>query len=202
MIKAICFDLDGVYFTPRGKNQFHENLIDLGIPEDKVVHVLYKSPEMFSFVKGEILEDEFWDFVRNYFQINMTNEEWIALWIKGYEIDQKVRNMVKIIRDNGYRTCICSNNNVSRVQGLHKKFGFLHDFDVKVFSYDVGDVKPSQRIFQALIDKSGVQPAEIVYSDDREDRIEGAGQLGINVFVYEDFHQFLGKLRDLGVRAI
>ena len=34
MIKAICFDLDGVYFL-NGKSNFIKALVDLGVPEDE-----------------------------------------------------------------------------------------------------------------------------------------------------------------------
>ena len=200
MIKAICFDLDGVYFTPDGKKKFHNSLVEMGIPEDKVINALYKSSELLSFVKGEISEDAFWDYMRKYLEVDMTNEDWLELWIEGYVVDQSVREMVLKVKDAGYRTCVCSNNNKSRIRGLQHKFGFLHDFDVKIFSYEVGQVKPNDKIFQALIDQSGVQPEEIVYSDDNAERIEGARNLEINVFVYENFMQFVEELRSLNIK--
>jgi hypothetical protein len=38
-----------------------------------------------------------------------------------------------------------------------------------------------------------------VYSDDNPERLQGAKDLGINVFVYENFDQFLQELSQLGI---
>jgi hypothetical protein len=59
MIKAICFDLDGVYFTGDGKKAFHKVLTELTGDEEKVIYVLYKCPEMLQFVTGKLPENEF-----------------------------------------------------------------------------------------------------------------------------------------------
>ena len=199
MIKAICFDLDGVYFTKEGKQAFFDALVGLSGSAEKVTHILYKSPEMLKFVTGKMSESEIWDFDREYLNINLSDQELENLWVKEYKIDEEVRATVLKVKERGYITCVCSNNNSIRIRALEKKFDFLKDFDVKVFSYQVGFAKPRAEIFQALIDKSGVKPQEIVYSDDNPERINGAKELGMNVFVYENFSQFLEKLKELGV---
>lgn len=185
MIKAICFDLDGVYFTEHGKKAFHKALVELCGDEEKVGHVLYRSPEMREFVTGKLSEDRLWSFARSYLNLNLSDKEFEDLWAKEYEIDKEVRNAVLKAKENGYLTCVCSNNNVVRIRALEERFNFLNDFDVKIFSYEVGFVKPSKEIFQALVNKTGVKPEELVYSDDKEERLDGAKELGINAFVYE-----------------
>lgn len=45
MIKAITFDLDGVYFV-NGKSNFISNLVKIGVSEDEVKRVFLKSDEM------------------------------------------------------------------------------------------------------------------------------------------------------------
>ena len=199
MIKAICFDLDGVYFTDKGKKAFHKALTDLSGSEEKVIHFLYKSDEMANFSSGNITENDLWDFARNYLNLNLTNQAFRDLWVKEYETDENVKSTVLKARKNGYITCICSNNNAARVEELDKKFNFLNNFDVKVFSYKIGFFKPKKEIFQELIKQSKVKPEEIVYSDDKEDRLTGAFELGINTFVYENFEQFTNELKKLGV---
>ncbi len=199
MIKAICFDLDGVYFTGAGKKAFHKALVELSGSEEKVSYVLYTSPEMRQFFTGKLSEDQLWDFVRHHLNINLSNKEFEDLWVKEYEIDEEVRKIVLQAKEKGYITCVCSNNNPVRVRALEERFNFLSNFDVQIFSYKVGFVKPSKEIFQALIDQSGVEPEEIVYSDDKEERLSGAKNLGINAFVYKNFEEFLLKLEELGV---
>jgi len=59
-------------------------------------------------------------------------------------------------------------------------FNFLSDFDVQVFSYEVGFNKPDPKIFQALIDRSGVLPSELFYADDNQSCVDAAKSLGIS----------------------
>lgn len=201
MIKAICFDLDGVYFTGKGKKAFFDNLVELSQDEEKVAYVMTKSPEYLQLVTGKMDEHSFLNFMRSYLNINLADQEIKKLWVKEYEIDQNVRNILLDLRKKGYKTCICSNNNSIRVHALEEVFGFLKDFDAVVFSYKVGDVKPSKEIFEELIKQAGCKPEEIIYSDDNPDRIKGASDLGINTFVYTDFESFLDKLREYDVEV-
>ena len=87
----------------------------------------------------------------------------------------------------------------NRINSLEEKWGIRDLFDVKVFSYEVGIMKPAKEIFQVLVDKTGVLPQEIVYSDDNESKLQGANELGINTFVYTDFERFVKRLEELGV---
>ncbi|PIZ57548.1 hypothetical protein COY23_01230 [bacterium (Candidatus Torokbacteria) CG_4_10_14_0_2_um_filter_35_8] len=199
MIKAICFDLDGIYFTKQGKEKFNQEIMNLGVSKEDVEYVLYKSPEMIDFKKGEISEDEFWSFARKYWQVNKTNDEFIKLLVKGYEINSEVDEIVKKVRKNGYKACVCSNNYKSRVEGLQKKFNFLQNFDVVIFSYQIGIMKPEKGIFKELLKRAGIKPKEMIYSDDNKDKLQGALSLGVNTFVYRNFEQFKNELLKLGV---
>ncbi|MBD3280101.1 HAD-IA family hydrolase [Candidatus Dojkabacteria bacterium] len=199
MVKAICFNLDGVYFTEAGKKAFHKALVDITGDEDKVVHVLYKSDEMRNFVTGKMTEEDFWNYFRDYLGIELSDSELRQLWIKGYEANPDVRKVVLETREKGYKACICSNNNPARVAALQERFKFLDDFDVVVFSYKVGNHKPSKEIFEALVKEAGCEANELAYADDNPERIQGAQDLGINTFIYESFEQFVDELKKLGV---
>ena len=110
-------------------------------------------------------------------------------------------NHVKNVRNAGYKTLICSNNFPARINGLQNRFGFLDDFDVHVFSYDVGFDKPSKEIFQILIERAEVFPEEVFYSDDDETKMDGAKELGITTFLYTDFDAFVDYLESLSVKV-
>lgn len=133
--------------------------------------------------------------------ISITNDEIYKLLRDSYEINPEVRDYVRKARLAGYKTCICTNNFVTRIRKLDRKFSFLADFDVQVFSYEVGVMKPDKAIFEELVVAAGVKAREIVYSDDDGGKLQGAVELGINAFVYENFNQFIDKLVSLGVKV-
>ncbi len=201
MIKVITFDLDGVYFV-NGKKNFIKGLGDLGVSEDEAVRVFLKSDKMNKEYKtGKINDQEYWRWAIGEWDINESVDEIINLMIEGYEINNEVVEMIRKVRSQGIKTCICSNNFSARIEGLQRRFRFLDDFDVKVFSYEVGKTKPAKEIFEKLILESGVGPEEIVMTDDNEKNIISAKELGIKAFYYDSFEKWLDILNGLGVKV-
>lgn len=198
MIKAICFDLDGVYFTSKGFSSFKEKIMNLGVSKEDTDYYLHGEP-MLEFKRGEVSEEDYWQGAVDYWNLDIAPSEIIELLPLGYEIDPEVHKVLEQVKESGYKTCICSNNFVTRIEKLQKKFGFLEDFDVAVFSYEIGVTKPDKKIFEELIRRTNVKPEELVYSDDGEDKLKRALELGINAFLYENFEQFKDKLLELGV---
>jgi len=198
-IKVITFDLDGVYF-PNGKKNFISALGKFDVSENEAVRVFLKSDEMNKeYKKGNMTDEEYWTWVKNEWKLDLSWQLIVKLMIDGYDVDEKVVSVVRDLRTKGYKTAVCSNNFPARVNGLHEKFGFLDNFDAHVFSYEVGDVKPSRIIFETLVNKSQSEPASIVFADDNPDNLKGATDVGITNFLYEGFDKFLNTLREFGV---
>lgn len=191
MIKAITFDLDGVYFTEDSFKKFKSIFPTNNSDPDFVEHVLKKSDEMMNFKKGIMTEVDYWGYVNQSFGQNLSIDQITKLLMEAYSTNQNVVDYVKKVRSEGIKTCICTNNFPTRINALNKKFNFLSDFDVQVFSYEVGFNKPDPNIFQTLIDRSGVQPNELFYADDNQSCIDSALSLGINAIVYTTFDNFV-----------
>lgn len=198
-IKTITFDLDGVYF-PNGKANFIAALGKLGVSEEKAKRVFLKSPQMNQeYKQGKMMDEQFWSWAVSEWKLDKSWEEVVKLMIAGYNVNEDVVEVVGSLREKGYKTAVCSNNFPARVNGLQEKFGFLDNFDVSVFSYEVGVTKPDKKIFEALVEKSQVEPAAVVFADDNIDNLKGVEELGITTFLYEDFDKFLLHLKELGV---
>jgi len=201
MIKAITFDLDGVYFTQDSFKKFKSIFPTNNADPDFVEHVLKKSDEMMNFKKGIMTETEYWEYVNKSFGQNLSIDEITNLLMEAYSTNQNVVDYVKKVRSEGIKTCICTNNFPTRINALNKKFNFLTDFDVQVFSYEVGINKPDPKIFQELINNSGVLPSELFYADDNQSCVDSAKSLGINAIFYTNFDDFkvrcLTKVRQM-----
>lgn len=190
MVKAITFDLDGVYFKEGCWGNFMKNLPKKITDEEKIKYVLVKSPEMTAFRIGNISEENFWNFARRELEIRVDNEGIFKSLRDSYEINPEVSNFVKEVRAKGLKTCICSSNTVTRTRELNKKFDFFKDFDVRVFSFEVGIAKPDKGIFEELVRQTGCQANEIIYADDNEISYQSALSVGINAFLYTGFEDF------------
>lgn len=189
MIKAITFDLDGVYFTSESFSNFKKSL---GVDS-------FNDDAMTQFKRGEISEDKFWNLTRQELNIKLSNQEISRVLADSYSVNQNVVDTVKKVRSLGIKTCICTNNFPTRINTLNKKFNFLNDFDVQIFSYQIAATKPDPKIFQALIEKSGCRPNEIIFADDKQENVDSAKSLGINAFLYEGFDSFVSEIQKLGI---
>lgn len=197
----ITFDLDGVYF-PNGKANFILALGKFGVSEDEAKRVFLKSPQMNQEYKnGKMTDEEFWFWAASEWKLSLSWQDLVKLMIEGYDTNENVVAAVKNLRNKGYKTAICSNNFPARVKGLQEKFGFLDNFDVAVFSYEVGECKPSKKIFEELVKKSQAEPSSIVFADDNPNNISGAKEVGITTFLYEGFDKYLEQLKGMGVEV-
>lgn len=200
MIKVITFDLDGVYF-PNGKANFISALVKLGISEDEAKRVFLKSPEMNQEYKnGRMTDEQFWTWAKKEWNLSLDWKDLPKLMVDSYDIDENIVGVVKKVRNYGYKTAICTNNFPARISGLQERFGFLDNFDIKVLSYEVGFSKPDKKIFEALVNKSGVDASEIVFADDNTDCLSGAKEVSITTFLYEGFDKYVEQLKSVEVK--
>ena len=70
-------------------------------------------------------------------------------------------------------------------------------FDALAFSFELGAVKPEQRMYQAIAERLDVQPGECVFIDDQEKHCVGARDAGMQAIVYQDFAQMRRELEPL-----
>lgn len=207
MIKVICFDLDGLYFHKAHSNYAKNVARRFSLSESLVRETLFvRAAEEGGYEdlkKGKISSDRYWDWLLKVLNLEgrAKKEDFLEELIKGYQVNPRVKRLIKKIRGQGILSAVCSNNYRDNIENLDKRFNFLSDFDMAVFSYEVGVLKPGKRIFEELIKRSRVKPEEIVYSDDDPEKIQGAEELGIKTFVYQDFDQFCRELEKLGVKV-
>ncbi|MDR3169216.1 MAG: HAD-IA family hydrolase [Candidatus Peribacteria bacterium] len=175
-IKAICVDLDGMLFTDTSFQTFKAKLAPL-VAKEQRDSILALSLQMRDFKAGKLTEDGYRARAKSELNLTLSNEEIFSLLRESYEINPEVEELVRKLKVNGYTLCICSNNFPTRIRELDQKFGFLSWFDVPVFSYEVGVLKPDRAIFNILIDTSGYRPEEIVYADDKAANLVGAREL-------------------------
>jgi len=193
MIKAVCFDLDGIFFTEESFKRFKKRIYDLTENSD-IVNNVFHGNMMNDFKIGKLSENEYWNYVRKSLNLNLENNDFYILLRDSYEVNEDVVNIVKMLNKLEIQTCICSNNFKTRVRELDKKFDFLKLFKTIIFSYDIGYLKPNTEIFQELIKQSNLNSNEILYSDDNDVKLKGAKELGIVTFVYESMDLFIEEL--------
>ncbi len=201
-IQGVTFDLDGVYFV-KGKARFVEALgREYGVPAVEARRVFFSSCEMNVLYKcGKITDAQFWNWAAQQWGLKVPYRELVSLLIASYRRDHSVQEFIQTLRSLGYSALVCSNNFSARIEGLQERFGFLDDFDTVVLSYEVGVTKPNPEIFRELVQRAGLAPGAIVYTDDNAAHTAAAASLGIRSVPYGGFSGFVEELRRLGVRV-
>jgi len=85
MIKAVTFDLDGVYFTSESFSNFKKSL---GVDN-------FNDKYITQFKKGELSENQFWDLTVKDFNLKLSYLEISQLLANSYCVNQKVVDIVK-----------------------------------------------------------------------------------------------------------
>jgi putative hydrolase of the HAD superfamily len=98
------------------------------------------------------------------------------------------------------RLGLLSNTSVDHFEWCRERFGVIrHLFDVYILSYEARSMKPDRKIYEIAIEKAGVPAEKIFYTDDREENVAAAKQLGIDAVLFTDAGQLL---RDLRLRKV
>ncbi len=186
MIKAVVFDFIGVLFnwgTPIAIKELHEHY---GYDETIIRKLLF-SKQSIKLRKGKITDKQFWNYARKVLPKNYSVKLIKEVWNKSYKINKEVFDIIKELRRKNSKLKIVSfSGNVrSRLFFLDKKYHFKKYFDIGVYSFDYGYLKPSMKFVRIMLKKVACEPKEILYIDDSKHDVEPAVKLGINVFIYK-----------------
>jgi putative hydrolase of the HAD superfamily len=116
--------------------------------------------------------------------------EWdLALWVHP---SPAMLAWARSLHLGGIKTSILSNMPRDFSTYLRSNAEWLTDFDVKVFSGELGVVKPDMKIYQTCIDGLAVPPEQALFIDDMAVNVDAARALGINSIRFES----MAKLAD------
>lgn len=196
-IKAFTMDMDGMLVE--GRQNFKEAITPNNISDEIRDEVLALWTQMKQFKKGEITENEYRDYVRETFGITTTNDEIYQLFQTTYALNEELVQKAQKAREQGIQVCVVTNNFPTRFQALIEEFHLNDLIDVLIASYQVKATKPDTKIFQELIDQTGLEPNQIAYADDNPDKLQGAKDLGIHTFSFDNNEDYFQHLKELWI---
>jgi epoxide hydrolase-like predicted phosphatase len=187
--KAIIFDFFGVISSEVGirwlKGKF-------GQEKGKEIEAKYGPLAD----KEEITEEELF---RQMAQLaNESPEEVKGAWERLVNINQQVVEIIKSLKPN-YKIILLSNTTRPFFSGILGKNKIEELFDDMVLSYEVKAVKPEPDIYQIALGRSGLEPFETIFIDDREENVLAAEALGIKGILFKDAQKLKTDLKNLGV---
>ncbi len=178
-MKNIIFDLGGVLFArdpskvPSEILEFFSFITEKKMPEfweeyDRGTRTLEQTMQHLCEIKGCTPE---------------VCAEYIKISIDLQEPIPATQAMIYELKQSGYKLYVLSNMSRDYISMLRK-----HDvyalFDGEVVSCEEHTVKPEERIYNILLERYNLDPAESLFIDDRPENVETARRLGINGYQF------------------
>jgi len=88
------------------------------------------------------------------------------------------------LKQRGLLTAILSNMGDNVLANIEREFAWIHRFDVLVWSFQLHMAKPDPAIYLHTLNELDVEPAEMLFLDDKIENIEAARALGIQAILF------------------
>jgi len=92
--------------------------------------------------------------------------------------------LARDLRRAGYITAILSNMESRLLTLIRKRLPWLDEFEVQIFSCEVGTVKPEPAIYLECCRRLGCEPHEALFLDDKKVNTEAAKRVGMESYVF------------------
>jgi putative hydrolase of the HAD superfamily len=183
-IEALLFDVGKVLIDfnfETGVQALHRAC---SISRERLEEVLWDETWIRRYERGEITTTEFHSYLCETAALKMDltgfREVWSSVFLPGLLVSEGLLAALK----RKYPLILVSNTNEAHFEFIRDAYPVIDYFDQQVLSYEVGSLKPEREIFEHAIRVSGFRPDALFFTDDREENILAARELGIHA------HQF------------
>ena len=124
--------------------------------------------------------------------------EMISIAIGKQETIRPTEKLIDELKAAGYKLYVLSNMSREFIDYLRKQKVY-ENFDGDVVSCEVGIVKPMPEIYDLLIERFDLDPAETIFIDDRKENVDAAAAKGIATFHFDrnDYEGSCERLREI-----
>ncbi len=109
--------------------------------------------------------------------IHWDNDQWT-------NVNPEMLDFARRMHGQGMRTAILSNMQHEMLDFMQKKFNWLGEFDVQMYSCEEGMVKPVKEIYLECCKRLGSTPANTLFIDDKTPNVEGAKHAGLQALLF------------------
>jgi HAD superfamily hydrolase (TIGR01509 family) len=115
-----------------------------------------------------------------------------------FSLNEDVISLLPLLKKN-YKLFLLSNTD-----SIHKKYGwekykFLNYFDKLILSFEVGAVKPDEKIYQEVEKASGFPSNEHFFIDDILEYVDAAKSLGWDAVHFVDYSTLVKDLKERNI---
>jgi putative hydrolase of the HAD superfamily len=200
-LRAVIFDYGRVLSLPPSDTDWLALAAATGLTLDTLHYRYWEHRDPYD--RKEISAAEYWERVTGDIIEGDRLAELIALddaqWTK---VNPEMLRRARQLSAAGLKIAILSNMQVDMLRVMRAKFDWLDEFDVQMYSCEVGLVKPDPEVYLECLRRLNVQSKEALFLDDKQKNTSGAEAIGMHTLLFDgDMTALDRKLVDLGVEV-
>ncbi len=200
-LRAVVFDF-GMVLTGQPDAAAHDDLVRLtGLSAERFEQLYWA--DRHSYDEGKLNGVTFWqkfardsDLNLSAAQIDDLNALDARMWTTQDPIMVAWQQKLKA---HGLRTAILSNMGDSVLASIERTYQWLHNFDVPVWSFQLGIAKPDPAIYRHVLQQLQTAPQETLFIDDKRVNIDAARALGMKAIEFTTVDRLRDSLRSAGL---
>jgi putative hydrolase of the HAD superfamily len=150
--------------------------------DPKVTHTSpYHLGDVGALMRGDIDSAAFWSNFSHRTGISVRGNPWYDFF--NPELNNETAALIQDLRSKGLRV-VCGTNTLDVHYQKHQERGDYRIFDEVYASHLMGVIKPDGGFWRYILEKETAAPAESFFTDDLEENIRAARELGIRAEVF------------------
>lgn len=151
-------------------------------PHEKLRRLLAKKDE---FEAGRIPPDEYVSWALGVLESTASHEAFRSAWCDIFTPNLPMWHCVSALASQGHRLILFSNTNAIHCPWMFEEFEIFSKFHGGVLSFEVGEIKPYDAIYQHAIREWSLDPRDTLYIDDLPENIATGVRLGFRCHAYD-----------------
>jgi HAD superfamily hydrolase (TIGR01509 family) len=198
-IEALLFDLGKVLIDFNFETGVEALHACCSISRDRFEEVLWDKAWIRRYERGEISTTEFHQYLCKTANLKMALPDFRETWSSVFLPDLMVSEELLAALKREYRLVLVSNTNEAHFEFIRSTYRIVDYFDRRVLSYEVGSLKPDRKIFEHAITAANYPAEALFFTDDREENILAARQLGMHAHQFKSEAGLVSALQDAGI---
>jgi glucose-1-phosphatase len=200
-VKAVIFDFGNVICT-FDMLLFVDRIRPLTtMPASRMREILHRSFDLGrEYETGLITSDQFFQQISQRYALSIPRQDFIRAFTDVFTPIPSTLQLIRMLKPS-YRLGLLSNTNEWHYEHVIKRYDVYPLFDAVTVSFEVGAMKPAEKIYRDALTKLDVRPDNCIYIDDLQENLDGAAQLGIHGILYTSHQKLVSELRQSGVHV-
>jgi putative hydrolase of the HAD superfamily len=199
-LRAVIFDYGRVLSLPPSDADWEALAAATDMPVDQLHHRYWEFRDAYD--RKVVSAAKYWAQVAGRELAENELIELIAMddaqWTR---VNDDMLHLARQLKEAGVKIAILSNMQTDMLKVMRAKFDWLGEFDVQMYSCEIGMVKPEREIYLDCSRRLGVEPAQALFLDDKDKNVTGAEKAGMHAMIFDGEMSVLEKkLTELGVK--